>query len=254
MDLTLRLPREEYPPGKQQIPNKWRRSILSLIQILAKGTQLIWQAKEKARTERLNGTVNDDQTSRRATRRRTRNQDIRILYRRIAFQQAKEQADISLRIARESIQSDTLQTERSTAPINATRRLSRLNTARVIKARRDSTLHWTPSLEQEWFSLTRTHSNKMLTLKTGKGPAYRRNLRTQNYSTAFAMDWLQEYDRRVTEDSDKLSAEAQGGASYLELASSRNNSNSSIDDVCDCNPMNNLCYNNNVTGTRVGIG
>jgi exonuclease III len=251
-DLTLRLPREEYPPGKQQIPNKWRRSILSLIQILAKGTQLIWQAKEKARTERLNGTVNDDQTSRRATRRRTRNQDIRILYRRIAFQQAKEQADLSLRIARESIQSDTLQTERSTAPINATRRLSRLNTARVIKARRDSKLHWTPSLEQEWFSLTRTHSNKMLTLKTGKGPAYRRNLRTQNYHTAFAMDWLQEYDRRVTEDSDNLSAEAQGGASYLELASSRNNS--SIDDVCDCNPMNNLCYNNNVAGTRVGIG
>ena len=136
-DLTLRLPRGEYPPGKQQIPNKWRRSILSLIQILAKGTQLIWQAKEKARTERLNGTVNDDQTSRRATRRRTRNQDIRILYRRIAFQQAKEQADLSLRIARESIQSDTLQTERSTAPINATRRLRRLNTARVVKTRRD---------------------------------------------------------------------------------------------------------------------
>ena len=66
------------------------------------------------------------------------------------------------------------------------------------------------------------------------------------------MDWLQEYDRRVTEDSDNLSAEAQGGASYLELDSSRNNS--SIDDLCDCNPMNNLCYNNNVTGTRVGIG
>jgi len=36
----------------------------------------------------------------------------------------------------------------------------------------------------------------MLTLKTGKGPAYRRNLRTQNYHTAFAMDWLQEYDAR----------------------------------------------------------
>jgi len=40
-DLTLRLPREEYPHGKMQIPNKWRRSILSLIQILARGTQLV---------------------------------------------------------------------------------------------------------------------------------------------------------------------------------------------------------------------
>jgi len=102
-----------------------------------------------------------------------------------------------LRLDRESIQSDKLQTERSTAPINATRRLCRLNTARrVVKARRDCKHHWSPSLEQESFSLTRAHSNKMLTLKIGKGPAYRRNLRTQNYHTAFAMDWLQEYKAR----------------------------------------------------------
>ena len=114
-DLTLRLPREEYPTGKMQIPNKWRRSILSIIQILARGTQLVWQAKEKARTDRLHGEVIDDQTSRRATRRRTRNQDIRVLYRRIALQQAKEQAAEALRSARGSIQSDSLQTERTTA-------------------------------------------------------------------------------------------------------------------------------------------
>jgi len=67
-DLTLRLPREEYPSGKLQIPNKWRRCILSLIQILARGTQLVWQAKEKARNERLHESVIDNQTSRRATR------------------------------------------------------------------------------------------------------------------------------------------------------------------------------------------
>jgi len=36
----------------------------------------------------------------------------------------------------------------------------------------------------------------MMTLKTRKGPTHRRNLRTQNYRTAFSMDWLQEYDRR----------------------------------------------------------
>jgi len=44
VDLTLRLPREEYPHKKLQLPNKWRRSILSLIQILANGTKLVWQA------------------------------------------------------------------------------------------------------------------------------------------------------------------------------------------------------------------
>ena len=148
-DLTLHLPREECPTGKMQIPNKWRRSNLSLIQTLARGTQLVWQAKEKARTDRLHGEVPDVQTSRRATRRRTRNQDIRVLYRRIAFKQAKEQAAESLRIARESILSDSLRTERTTAPINAIRRLSRLNTARVIKARRDTKLRWTMSHEQE---------------------------------------------------------------------------------------------------------
>ena len=252
-DLTLRLPREEYPPGKMQIPNKWRRSILSLIQILASGTQLVWQAKEKARTDRLHGEVIDDQTSRRATRRRTRNQDIRVLYRRIAFKQAKEQAAESLRIARESIQSDTLQTERTTAPINATRRLSRLNTARVVKARRDTKLRWSLSLEQEWFSLTRAHSNKMLTLKTGKGPAHRRNLRTLNYHTAYDMDWLKEYDRRNMEASDHLNAAENEEAFPSKLASSSNYN--SIDDVCDCTSMNNLCYDNNDSAsTRIGIG
>jgi len=92
----------------------------------------------------------------------------------------------------------------------------------------------------------------MLTLKTGKGPAYRRNLHTQNYHTAFAMDWLKEYDRRVKEESGNLRAEEQEGALYSELASSRNNS--SIDDVCDCNTMNNFCYYNNLTGTSEGIG
>jgi len=252
-DLTMRLSPAVYPPGKLQIPNKWRHSILSLLQILARGTQLVWQAKEKARTERLHGEVNDDQTSRRATRRRTRSQDIRILYRRIAFQQAKQQAAETISIARECIQSDTLLTERSTVPINATRRLRRLNTARVIKARRDIKLRWSPSLEQEWFSLTRAHSNKMLTLKTGKGPAYRRNLRTQNYHTAFNMDWLFEYDRRHKEESDNHGADVPEGEKYSLSTSS--SSNCSIDKVCDCNLMNNLCYDtNNLTGVRVGIG
>ena len=248
-DLTMRLSPAPYPPGKLQIPNKWRHCILSLLQILARGTQLVWQAKEKARTERLHGEVNDDKTSRRATRRRTRNQDIRILYRRLAFQQAKQQAAVTISIARESTESDTLLTERSTAPINASRRLRRLNTVRAIKARRDPKLRWSPSIEQEWFSLTRAYSNKMLTLKTGKGPAYRRNLRTQNYHKAFEMDWLKEYDRREMETGDNLRAE-QRGAVHSEVASSSNNYN--VDVVYE---YNNLCFvDNNITSTRVGIG
>jgi len=176
------------------------------MQILTGGTQLVWQAKEKARTDRLHGEVIDDQTSRRSTRRRTRNQDIRVLYRRIAFKQAKEQAAESIRFDRGSLRSDILQTERTNAPINATRRLRRLNTTRVVKARRDTKLRWTMSLEQEWFSLTRAHSNEMLTLKTGKGPAHRRNLRTSTYHTAYDMDWLKEYDRRNLDASDHLTA------------------------------------------------
>jgi hypothetical protein len=251
-DLALRLPREEYPPGKLQIPNQWRKSILSLLQILARGTQLVWQAKEKARNDRKHGVASEDQTSRRSTRRRMRNQDIRILYRRIAIRQAREQAPESLSKARESIHSETLQMERSTAPINATRRLSRLNTVRVVKTRRDPKLRWSLSLEQEWFSLTRAHSNKMLTLKTGKGPAYRRNLRIQNYHTAFSMDWLQEYDRRDKEDYGAQRAVEQEGAFAIDLPSS--NSNNSIDNVCDCTLLNNLCDVSELAETRVGIG
>jgi len=93
----------------------------------------------------------------------------------------------------------------------------------------------------------------MLTLKTGKEPAYRRNLRTQNYLTAFAMGWLQEYDGRDKEESGNQRAEEQEGEHYSLLTSSSNHN--SKDDVCDYNFMNNLCYNtNNSTGDRVGIG
>ena len=69
------------------------------------------------------------------------------LYRRIAFQQAQQQAAEYLITNRESITSDILLTEDSTAPINANRRLCRLTSARVVKARRESKHHWSPSLD-----------------------------------------------------------------------------------------------------------
>ena len=88
--------------------------------------------------ERLHGIVSVKQANRRTTRRRTRNQDIRILYQRIACQQAQQQAAEQLRKTAEGVTSDMLQTENSTAPINATMRLRRLDTVRAIKARRES--------------------------------------------------------------------------------------------------------------------
>ena len=92
----------------------------------------------------------------------------------------------------------------------------------------------------------------MLTLKTGKGPAYRRNLRTRNYHTAFSMDWLQEYDRREKEERGAQKTEEQEGAFYLDLPSS--NTNNSIDNVCDCTLLNNFCDDSELAETRVGIG
>ena len=48
--------------------------------------------------------------------------------------------------------------------------------------------------------MTREQSNKILTQITGKGHEYRRNLRTRNWNTIFEMNWLFDYDQRVTEN------------------------------------------------------
>jgi len=66
------------------------------------------------------------------------------------------------------------------------------------------------------------------------------------------MDWLQEYYRRDKDASSELREEAQEGAFYSVLASSSNHG--SVDVSCVCISTNNLCYDNNLTGTRVGIG
>ena len=137
--LADRLPREQVSTDKMQIPNKWRHSILRILKLLAGGTQLAWQAKEKARSDRLSGIVRSKPTARNNIRRRTRNQDIRILYRRAAYEQAQRQEQERIRKEFESIASSTLVNETSTAPINAIRRLRRLNIARALKTKRPST-------------------------------------------------------------------------------------------------------------------
>ena len=66
------------------------------------------------------------------------------------------------------------------------------------------------------------------------------------------MDWLQEYDRRDKEDCGAQRAEEQEEAFALDLPSS--NTNNSIDNVCDCTLLNNLCDVSELAETRVGIG
>ena len=67
------------------------------------------------------------------------------------------------------------------------------------------------------------------------------------------MDWLKEYDRRNLDASDHLTAVETEEAFPSNLDCSSNNN--SIDDVCDCNSMINLCFNNNDSAsTRTGIG
>ena len=89
----------------------------------------------------------------------------------------------------------------------------------------------------------------MLTLKTGKGPAHRRNLRTLNYRTAYDMDWLHEYDRRNKEAGDQLHATTDAE----ELASS--STPLSIDVMCHCDSVTKLgFYNNDSASPRTGIG
>jgi len=92
----------------------------------------------------------------------------------------------------------------------------------------------------------------MITLKTWKGPANRRNLPTQNYHTAFAMDWLKEYDGDKEESGYQKAVEPEEDHYSLLTSSSNHNS---IDNVFDCNLMNNLRYDtNNLSGDREGIG
>ena len=89
--------------------------------------------------------------------------------------------------------------DNNTSPIQARRRLQRLNTTRTLQSRRKDKIRWTPSLEQEYFTLTRGYSNTILTKLTGKGPEYRRTVRWGTYDKLQDMDWLEDYDGRTDE-------------------------------------------------------
>ena len=90
----------------------------------------MWQAKEKARSERQRGMETGRQPLRKERRARLRVQDIRIIYRRLALQQAKQQKLVIPLIDIDNTAVKTLLDECTTAPINASKRLTRLNTTR----------------------------------------------------------------------------------------------------------------------------
>jgi hypothetical protein len=250
--ISPRLSNEQMQHDKMQIPNRWRISILRILKILAGGTQLTWQAKEKARTERLRGIAKGNAHSMTNIRRRSRNQDIRILYRRLAYRQAQQTANEQHRKDLESISSTTLLTETTTAPINATRRLRRLSTARALKARRISKHYWTLSHEQEWFELPRMHSNKILTIKTGKGHEHRRTLRARNWHTSYDMDWLKDYDEQKRAD---LEAEMTTESEEIQYSLVTSNSNhNDVDRNINIDLMNVCDDTNALASDREGIG
>ena len=55
----------------------------------------------------------------------------------------------------------------NTAPINATRLVSRINSARALKSKRTAKHGWTTSVEQEYFTRKRDYNNHKLTKLAG---------------------------------------------------------------------------------------
>jgi hypothetical protein len=192
------------------IPNRWRTCTLKILSTLSEGSQKMWQAKEAARNDRLRGNYPNSTDKRREIRRMSRNQDIRIVYRRIALQQAKQMSRMSGSVDIDNTRTDILLQDNNTEPINATKRLRKWNIQRTSRLCRTKEQKWTLSSEQEWFNMPRELSNKMLTQITGKGHEYRKNLRTRNWNTIFDMDWLTNYDQQV-EESERASAQPTQG-------------------------------------------
>jgi hypothetical protein len=195
--LTARLSPVEC--ATMTIPNKWRTCTLRILSTLAEGAQKMWQAKEAARTDRLRGIFLNTMAKRRESRRVSRSQDIRVLYRRIAIKQSKQTGRSSSSVDIDNTSTDILLQDNNTVPINATKRLRKLTTHLAERNCSTQEQKWKLSSEQEWFNMPRVLSNKMLTQITGKGHEYRRNVRTRHWSTMYDMDWLDEYDQRATD-------------------------------------------------------
>ena len=189
--ITPRLPIRDLSIGST-IPNRWRKAVVQLLRTLAEGAQALWKRKEESRRDLLS-TIRKEQaeTNRimKSSRSRNRKQDIRILFRRIAYQQSKSKV-LPLDIDNSPLD-QLLQDNSIPASTSPRRRLIKVsNKPHPYKQLR---LKWDLSLDQEYFKLTRDHSR---TIQAKKGIKYRRNLRHGTYDSNLNLEWLQ----HITED------------------------------------------------------
>lgn len=166
---------------------------------MADGAKQIWKAKDEARNDRISGSTRKGCHSRIAVRKRLRDQDIRILFRRAAIKAARTQGSGTDSIDLDLMTCDQLLHDANTAPIKATQHLTRLNTHRVAKARRPGKNRWTPSSEHQQFTMTRDHSYRMLTMLTRKLVEYRRTVRALHPHHIPHMDWLNNAEVKTME-------------------------------------------------------
>ena len=129
--------------------------------------------------------------ARKEARRKVRQQDIRVSIRRAALRAAR-QGNQEPAMNSDTTPSHILLNDYNTAPIQATKRLQRLNTSRVLKARQKKKHRWIPTLDQEYFGLNRKHSYQILQRVTGKGLTHWRTIRAGTYNRLQNMEWLEE--------------------------------------------------------------
>jgi len=159
--LTPHLSTQEYPSYKMEVPNKWRHSIEKILLLLVIGAIKMRKIKEEHQCQKLMGMKIQGIKSRQETRRRSRHQGIRVLYRRGGLRLVKRgNHDTSPDI--DTAPCHLLLNDYKMAPIMATKRLHRIYTVRVLKSRRKKKHRWIFTQEQEYFSRNRNHSYKLL--------------------------------------------------------------------------------------------
>ena len=156
----------------------------------------MWKTKEEHRCQKLMGIKLKGARLRKETRKRCRQQDIRVTFRRAALKAARRGNHEQTQNI-DTTPCNILLNDYNTSPLMANKRLQRLNTVRAIKTRWKIKHRRVPSLDQEYFSRTRHHSYQILKKITGKGHEHWRTVRTGTYNQLKDMEWL---DEAVAED------------------------------------------------------
>ena len=181
--ITPRLPDRILSHGNNTSPNRYRRTVIQLLRILAKGAQAQWTRKDNARRERLMGIRKECTANNQHRRRKARNQDIRVVLRRIAYKQAKikqtklKQAIIDI----DNDPTESLLNDLSYPSINSKRLRRGKKTYTPVRRR------WDLLLNQEYFSLNRSHT---IAMQAKLGITYRKTIRRGTYDDNLHLDWL----------------------------------------------------------------